>query len=253
MDENTPLPNLENVSAPEEPARKNRRKLPTYLFAILFPLVFALGLAVGYLVWGKDAKEMVAQRAAAQEAQKQAVQNIKRYDVPVDDDPSFGPADAPLTLIEFSDFECPYCQRWQEEVWGQLQKSYGDKIRLVYRDFPLPGHPNAIPAAEAANCANEQGKFWEYHDLLFGGSQGLSEAAYVQYAQSLGLDMTSFNQCVSEHRYNQEIQADYQWASELGVNSTPTFFLNGIPLVGAQPIDVFTQVIELELKGEIPK
>jgi protein-disulfide isomerase len=123
---------------------------------------------------------------------------------------------------------------------------------MVYRDFPLFSiHPNAMPAAEAANCAYEQGSFWEFHDKLFGMELALSAEAYRQYAQDLGLDVDAFNECVETRRYQDEVQADYAYASELGVRSTPTFFINGIALVGAQPYEVFQQVIDKELAGEL--
>ncbi len=115
---------------------------------------------------------------------------VVRYPVTEADNPAIGPADAPIVIIEFSDFECPFCTRWHQQVWPRLQEVYGDKIRLVYRDFPLYSlHPNAGPAAEAANCANEQGRFWEYHDLLFAAEQGLGREAYEAYASQLNLDM----------------------------------------------------------------
>jgi protein-disulfide isomerase len=222
----------------------------SHLYAVLLPLTFIVGLSVGYLFWGR--RPAVAQPQAAAQAQQQDQQNVQRYDVPVDDDPALGPANAPITIIEFSDYECPYCRRWHTEVFNQLRQEYGDKIRFVYRDFPLSSiHPDAEPAAEAANCANEQGAFWQYHDLLFSGA-GLSKEIYMQYAVQLGLDVQSFQTCIDSGRYSQEVQADYQYASQLGVRSTPTFFINGLPVVGAQPYDVFKQVIDQELAGEIP-
>jgi protein-disulfide isomerase len=170
----------------------------------------------------------------------------------VDDDPAIGPPDAPITIIEFSDFQCPYCKRWHNEVYGRLMQEYQGKVRVVFRDFPLSSiHPDAESAAEAADCANEQGAFWEYHDKLFNGDQ-LGQTVYLQYAQELGLDMDKFKTCVDTGRYKSEVAADYDYASNLGVRSTPTFFLNGLPIVGAQPYDVFKQVIEQELAGEIP-
>ena len=232
----------------------------SHLYAALLPLAFVVGLSVGYLFWGRDtgsppaAPQAAAPAAVAQAPQEAAAeQNVKRYDVPVDDDPAIGPEDAPITLIEFSDYECPYCGRWHEQVFTKLRQEYPDTVRIVYRDFPLTSiHPNAVPAAEAANCANEQDSYWEFHEKLFSGEYGLGEQAYVQYADDLGLDMEQFEECLESGRYNDEVMADYQYAASLGVRSTPTFFLNGIPLVGAQPYEVFKEVIEKELAGEIP-
>lgn len=218
---------------------------------VFLPLVFLLGLGTGYLVWGMNAQDAVAAEGATQ-PEVQIPEQVQRFDVPVDDDYIYGPEDAPITIVEFSDFECPFCKRWYDQVWLRLKEEYPDQIRLVYRDFPLPGHPNAVPSAEAANCAGEQGQYWQFHDLLFSDRYGLNEQAYLDYAGDLKLDMAAFQQCIEERRYKEEVEADLEWATQLGVSSTPTFFINGIPLVGAQPFEVFQQVIELELAGKIP-
>lgn len=245
------------ISVPEQKSLADDRLVfkRTHVYAALLPLTFVLGLAVGYLFWGRASAApppaaAVVPTAATQAAQ--AEQTVKRYDVPEDDDPVRGPATAAITIIEFSDFECPYCQSWHNEVWLPLQAAFPGQIRLVFRDFPLPGHPNAAPSAQAANCAQEQGRFWEYHDLLFTWELGLARDAHLEYARRLGLDMDAFTQCLDEGRYAAEVQADFDYAANLGVRSTPTFFINGLPMVGAQPLDVFTQVIEKELAGEIP-
>jgi protein-disulfide isomerase len=235
-----------------------------HIYAILMPLVFGLGLGIGYLVWGRlpagtasatvdqSTSETGADPAAAQ-VSTPATSQIVRYDVPVDDDPAIGPEDAPITIVEFSDYECPYCRKWHSEVFTKLQDEYPQQVRLVYRDFPLSSiHANAAPAAEAANCANEQGKFWPYHENLFSMELGLSDEAYQKYATRLGMNVQSFQECMESNRYEAEVQADYQFAADLGVRSTPTFFINGIAIVGAQPFDVFKQVIDKELAGEIP-
>jgi len=232
----------------------------SHVYAALLPLAFVVGLAVGYIFWGRStpfAPETTAANAEdAQAAQAQTApqaQDVQRYDVPEDDDPVYGPDEAPITIIEFSDFECPYCRRWHLEVWPQIEATYGDQVRQVYRDFPLTSiHPNATPAAAAANCAGEQDSYWEFNQLLFSMELGLDKNAYEQYATDLGLDMDTFNECLDSGRQNDEINSDYEYAANLGVRSTPTFFVNGIPLVGAQPFEVFQQVIDQELAGEIP-
>lgn len=220
---------------------------------ILFlPLFFAIGLLVGYAVWGRSATQRADPAQAANPADSQA-QEVKRYPVEVDDDPVLGAADAPITIIEFSDYQCPFCKRWFDQVYFQLLETYGDQIRLVFRDLPLTNiHPEAQPAAEAANCAHEQGAFWDYHDRLFGAEEGLSSQAYLSYASQAGLDMARFEQCVAERRYQAEVEADLAYAVNLGVNSTPTFFINGIPIIGAQGFEVFQYVIDKELAGELP-
>ena len=226
----------------------------SHLYAALLPLAFAAGLAVGYIFWGRDTGLPTSARGAAvEQPTNEAVQKVTRYDVPVDDDPFLGPEDAAITIIEFSDFECPYCTKWHNQVWTRIMEEYPDQVRLVYRDFPLSSiHSNAIPAAEAANCAGEQGVYWKYHDLLFNGDYGLGDSAFIKYANQLDLDEEAFQECLTSRRYQEEVENDFTYAANLGVRSTPTFFINGIPVVGAQPFEVFQEIIEKELAGEIP-
>ncbi len=256
----TNLTPITEISAAPEITITLRR---IHLFAILLPVTFILGLGLGYLVWGRSpglipngaetSSGTAGSAATTQGASQNSQRQVVRYDVPVDDDPAFGPADAPITIIEFSDYECPYCRRWHDEVFGRLIETYPEQVRLVYRDFPISSiHANAFSAAVAANCANEQGAFWEFHDRLFSMELGLGMEAYRSYASQLGLDTQSFIKCLESGRYRDEVQADYDFAAELGVRSTPTFFINGIAIVGAQPFEVFQQVIDKELAGEIP-
>ena len=243
---------------PSEPVVKPEETFTfkaTHFYAVLVVLAFAAGIIIGYVAWGRTppAAAVVAQEPAAAAAVPSSAPQYVRYKIPTDGFPSLGPADAPITLVEFADFQCPYCRQWEQQTYKPLLDAYPGKIRIVYRDFPLTSiHPNAMPAAEAAQCANEQGKFWEYHDKLF-SSETLDDATYQQYAQSLGLDMTKFNDCLTSHKYAQAIQADSDFAVNLGVNSTPTFFVNGLAIIGAQPLSSFTNVIDKELAGEIPK
>src|SRR4029079_5699501 len=133
---------------------------------------------------------------------------------------SKGKPDAPIELIEFSDFQCPFCQRANPTV-DQVLKAYGDKIHFVYRHYPLPNHPNATPAAEAAACAAEQGKFWPYYDRLFENQSRLQDADLKQHASDLGLDTTRFNSCVDTHKLKSLVEADVRAGSDAGVNGTP--------------------------------
>jgi len=160
-----------------------------------------------------------------------------------------GPANAPVEIIEFSDFQCPFCQRANPTV-TEVLKTYGGRVHFVYRHFPLSNHPNARPAAEASQCAAEQGKFWEYHDVLFANPSRLADSDLKQHAAGLGLDASKFNACVDTHKYKAQVEADMQAGEEAGVNGTPAFFVNGRVLTGAQPFDAFKRVIdeELELK-----
>jgi protein-disulfide isomerase len=168
--------------------------------------------------------------------------------VPVDNngDRRLGPDQAPITIVEFSDFQCPYCQR-SVQVLKELRQIYGDRIRVVYRDFPGPNHPNALQAAEAARCAGEQGKFWEYHDLLFDRQSSGMEWDFLSLAKELALQPNAFDSCLHAGRFREEITKDLHEGLKLGITSTPTFFINGRPLVGAQPLANFRALIDAQL------
>jgi len=172
----------------------------------------------------------------------------RRVTVSTDGEPSIGPANAPITIVEFSDYQCPYCQLWYQQVYQQLMASYPNQIRFVYRDLPLSIHPEAVPAAEAADCAGAQGDYWQYHDALFDQKYGLGRQAYEKYAADLGLDMNAFTSCLDSHRYVAEIQSDASDAAKVGLDSTPSFVINGQVVIGAQPIEAFKAVIDAELK-----
>ncbi len=241
----------------------------THFYAATVPLAFFAGLAVGFLQWGSQTPEVATtsntspqtQLAAGADASTQEqvieeeqsiaeqINSIERYDIETNElDPSFGPEDALVTIIEFSDFECPFCKSYFEQTHPQLIANYEGQIRFVYKDLPLTSiHPNAAPASNAAMCAFEQEAFWPFHDLLFGGDLELGRASYEEYASHLGLDMQEFVLCLDEERYADVVQADMEYALEIGARSTPTFFINGIGLVGAQPFEVFAQIIDHEL------
>jgi protein-disulfide isomerase len=224
----------------------------THFYAVLVLLAFASGILIGYFAWGRTPTPQLAGAVAAAPVDATPTPQHVRYTIPTDGFPSIGPADAPITIVEFSDFQCPFCREWQQVTYQPLMAAYPGKIRLVYRDFPLTSiHPNAFPAAEAAQCANEQNAFWPYHDKLF-SSENLSDDIYKQYAQELNLDMTKFNTCITNHTYDKYIQDNSDFATKTGVDSTPTFFINGLALIGAQPIDAFKQIIDKELAHEIP-
>lgn len=172
-----------------------------------------------------------------------------RQKIATGDSPAQGPASAPIELVEFSDFQCPFCFRAHPTV-KQVLDTYGAKIHFVYRNYPLPNHPNARPAAEASQCANEQGKFWPYHDRLFGDPSKLGDSDLKASAAALGLDTGKFNACVDSHKYKERVEADMQAGVEAGVNGTPAFFINGRMLSGAQPFDEFKKVIDEELAAK---
>jgi len=170
-----------------------------------------------------------------------------RFDVPLDDDASKGPAKAPITIVEFSDYQCPYCSRAEGTVQDVLKK-YGDKIRLVYRDYPLSFHQNAQVAAEASECAKDQGKFWEMHSAMFANQAKLAEADLIETAGGLGLDKDKFKSCIDSGKKKEEVQKDFQDGVKFGVTGTPTFFVNGIRMVGARDVASFSEIIDHELQ-----
>ncbi|MFT3836519.1 MAG: thioredoxin domain-containing protein [Myxococcaceae bacterium] len=160
--------------------------------------------------------------------------------------PSRGPEGAKVTIVEFSDFQCPFCGRVHDTV-EKVMESYPGKVRLVFRQFPLKFHEKAPLAAEAALCANEQGQFWQYHDVLFKNQQKLDEADLKAHAATIGLDGAKFADCLSTGRMKKTLEADQAAGEKAGVNGTPAFFINGTPLSGAQPVEAFKEVIDAEL------
>ena len=162
-------------------------------------------------------------------------------------DPAVGPAAAPITLVEFSDFQCPFCQR-VEPTLKELRQKYGDKLRIVWKDFPLTQiHPQAFKAGEAGHCAGDQGKYWEYHDRLFANQQALQPADLKKHATDLGLDASAFGSCLDSSKYGERVRDGVSQGTTLGVNSTPTIFINGRRFSGAQPLEVFVAAIDEEL------
>ncbi|MBI5066837.1 MAG: thioredoxin domain-containing protein [Deltaproteobacteria bacterium] len=160
--------------------------------------------------------------------------------------PSRGSEKAPITIVEFSDFECPYCVKAEETV-KQVMKEYEGKIRLVYRDFPLPFHPNAQKAAEAAHCAGDQGKYWEMHEKLFANQQKLKVSDLKDHAKGVGLDAVKFEKCLESGDKAALVEKNKKAGAEVGVQGTPAFFVNGIMLSGAQPFAEFKTIIDKEL------
>jgi protein-disulfide isomerase len=163
------------------------------------------------------------------------------------EDPSLGSPSAPVTLVEFSDFQCPFCQRVAPTL-KQVKDKYGDKVRVVWKDFPLTQiHPQAFKAGEAAHCAADQGKFWEYHDRLFANQQALQPTDLKKYAADMGLDAAAFTTCLDSSKHGERVRDGVAEGSRLGVNSTPTIYINGRVLSGAQPYEVIASVIDEEL------
>jgi protein-disulfide isomerase len=161
--------------------------------------------------------------------------------------PFRGGSHAPVTVVEFSDFHCPFCRRVQP-VLTQLLTKYGEKIRIVYRDYPIDRlHGQARAVAEASRCAVEQGKFWEFHDKVFAGAPDASQATLNRFAQETGMDLAAFETCRAANKYKTSVEESIQEGTKLGITGTPTFFINGRMLVGAQPLEAFARVIDEEL------
>jgi protein-disulfide isomerase len=172
---------------------------------------------------------------------------VFRAEVSVDGAPIKGPATAPVTIIEFTAFHCPLCQRVLPTL-GQLASPYGDQVKLVFRDYPLDNlHPGARKAHEAARCAHEQGQFWAYHDLLFANAPKASPEQLKAYAEEVGLDVPAFERCVNSGTHQAAVQREVEEGSRVGVTGTPAFFINGRLVSGAQPLERFVRVIEDEL------
>ncbi len=172
-----------------------------------------------------------------------------------DDDPVLGNADAPVTLVEFGDFQCPFCKKFHDEARKEILNMYVEtgKVKIVYRDFPLENiHPSARPAAEAAECADDQGKFWPYHDTLYTRQAELAKGTmdYIALASELGLNRAVFEKCVKDRKYKDEVTKDYEDGVKAGVDGTPALFINGkkVTPAGAQPFSTFQVQIDAALK-----
>jgi protein-disulfide isomerase len=167
----------------------------------------------------------------------------------IDDDAVKGDPNAPVTIVEWSDFECPFCTRFYTQTLGQIESEYIEtgKVKFVYRDFPLGFHPNAQKAGEAAECAGEQGKYWEMHDKLFDDGVEGGVASFKQYASDLGLNTADFNNCLDSGAQAQEVKDDMAAGSAAGIRGTPGFVINGEIISGAQPFSVFKAAIDKAL------
>jgi protein-disulfide isomerase len=192
---------------------------------------------------GKPAAAMPDQ---AQRPQPAVADPNQLYKVPVGSSPERGPKTAKVTIIQFSDFQCPFCSRVEPTI-SDLEKEYGKDIRVVWKNNPLPFHQNAMPAAKASVAAAAQGKFWEFHDKLFADQAHLDDATYEKYAKELGLNMAKFKAAMADPKTDADIKADMALAEKLGSRGTPGFFINGRPLRGAQPKESFKTVIDKEI------
>jgi protein-disulfide isomerase len=220
------------------------------IIAIL--IAFVGGLLIGHLTGSDGPGEGVAEVAEGADgtAAAEAAGEVERYKVPVTNkQPQKGPADALVTIVEFSEFECPFCARVNPTV-DRIMKEYDGKVRVVWRNNPLPFHKNATPAAIAALEAHAQGgndKFWKMHDLLFQNQKQLTRDNLEKYAQQVGLDMGAFRKALDGNKHQASIKEDQALAAELGARGTPNFFINGRNLRGAQPYEKFKELIDDEM------
>ena len=189
-------------------------------------------------------------RAAPERPQPQRPQGpdpAKVYSMPIEGSAMKGPADAWITLVEVSEFQCPFCKRVVPTI-KEIEKKYGNDIRFVFKNNPLPFHNRAQPASLAGMCANEQGKFWEMHDLMFENQNALEDTNLENYAKQAGVDMKKWQACYTAKKYADAISAEQAQASKFGARGTPAFFINGRFLSGAQPVESFVAIIDEELK-----
>ena len=236
----------------------------SHFYSVLVVLAFAVGIFVGYIAWGFNTAptSSLPPVVIAASPAPTVIPTPVIYDIPTEGYPSLGPADAPITIVEFSDYQCPYCTRWHEQTYKALMDAYPGKIRFVYRNFPLSFHQNALLSAQAALCAGDQNSYWQYHDKLFvekdlvndqtGAILGVD--AYVKFAGDLNLDTKTFEECLTSEKHKQFVVDDMNSAANLppengepAVGGTPTFFINGHRLVGAVPLSYFQQIIDPEL------
>jgi len=241
--------------------KSSRRQLSTPVaivlssFFVSAAILFADDISLGNLdVQGVQTDNVLNQGTPGTTPTPQQPQG--KVEVSVDDDPMLGNKDAKVTIVEFSDFQCPFCKRLFDTTYPNLKKDYIDtgKVKLVYRDFPLDFHQNAHISAESAECADEQGKFWPYHDTLFAkqdewGTLADADAKtkFVTYASSLGLNSGTFKSCLDSGKYKAEVDKDLTDGKAIGVTGTPTLVVNGTVIVGAQPYETFKAAIDAEL------
>ncbi|GBE55493.1 disulfide bond formation protein D precursor [archaeon BMS3Bbin15] len=195
----------------------------------------------------KDGKILIFDLLNMSEAlQERPAKEPAKVNVTADDSPYIGPKNASVVIIEFSDYQCPFCKRFYEQTQSKILKAYGNKIKFVFRDFPI--HPLSTNASLAADCAGEQNKYFKYHNLLFANVNEWSKTGnFSKYAEELDLNMTEFNSCFTSQEYINKVKQDKQAGIKAGVRGTPTFFINGILLSGNQPYSAFKTIIDSEL------
>lgn len=209
---------------------------------LIIGFVLGFGLATALWKFGPLAVPTIA-NAPLTEADVPGIPPARL--VPTEGRPAWGSHDAPITIVEFTDYECPFCKRFASQTYPIIRANYGHRIRYVVKNFPLTSiHPHAQKAAEAAECAFDQGRFWQYHDKLFEEAPALQVEFLKQYAGEVGLDQAEFAHCLDSGIKREIVESDFQDAVALGLRGTPGFFVNGRALYGAQPIRMFEAYFE---------
>jgi protein-disulfide isomerase len=240
---------------PEKPSNSDviiisRTMLNYAVIAVVFLIV---GVVIGAVSFSRSTtvdKDLIQEAVSELMIDAGLIRPVPVMETLADDDPYLGEEDAPIIIVEFSAYACPFCGRHYQETFQPLLENYGDYIRYVYRDYPVINQSLSVAAALAANCANEQGAFWDYHDLLFLHQSDLQRgtAFYMETAEALDLDTIEFSLCYESQRFIDEISNDYNDGSEMQLTGTPAFFINGEYISGAQPYDVFEEVILRKLE-----
>jgi protein-disulfide isomerase len=236
----------------------------TLNYIIIGVTMFAIGLLVGVVGYERVAQQnrmenlelanQVADRVIAALDQQGVVDSGAQldesqvYEIDTAGNPAIGPDDALVTIIEFGDFRCSFCKRFQDETIVPLLEQYEGRVRFVWRDYPILGQ-DSFEASVAGECADDQEQFWAFHDLLFADQANFTREGFIAKAEQLQMDVETFTACYDNQQHRDEILADYQAGQALGVSGTPTFFINGRPLIGAQPISAFVNIIDGELAG----
>ena len=234
---------------------ETKQKLPrSNSFWVPVAIILAGALVAGAVIYSgqiaDDPSNPNLQGAAGELAQEKPElppePGSEKFDVSIDDDAIDGKKDAPVIIVEFSDFECSYCARHTATI-AKIKQEYGDKVAVVFRDYPLDFHKNAQKAAEAAECAADQNKFWDYHDKLFANQQALDVVSLKKYAGELKLKQSAFDKCLDSGQNKDEVQKDLKDGNAAEVTGTPATFINGRKVTGAQPFEIFQKIIDEEL------
>ncbi len=258
-----PPPPIEPAAEQEETVIFKRG----HFYSFMVVMALGTGLILGYFIGQRSPAAQTGRSALPAVAQAPTATPVPlKYNITTAGFPSLGPADAPIVIVEFSDYQCPFCTQWHDNTYKPLLTAYPGKIRLIYRNYPLPFHQNAFMSAEAALCAGDQNAYWQYHDQLFANNNQLNNQAgtvldtpfYVNLASELKLDTTIFENCLTTEKHKQDVQNDIDYANSLppdssgqpAVGGTPTFFINGVQVVGAEPLAYFQQIINAQLKTQ---